>query len=158
MMYCRHLTSWVKPCNREFLWCVTAAWVAYHYLPLQLANGLFYTRLGLSVHYFTQVSPMIYNSDVEYKFVPYLLASLDSLQSISALLLSSNYMYSDMQGYWAAGITSCFWSIANLPFQSYISIATLPYLYLLMNYQRFGMNAVCCSLQNIDKRIYQRTT
>ena len=40
---------------------------------------------------------MIYYSDVEYKFVPYSSASLDSVQSTSALLLSSNHMYSDMR-------------------------------------------------------------
>ena len=75
-------------------------------------------------HFFRVSVQRIYNSNVEYKFVQYFVASLEILIHFCALLLSNNHMYSDLQGYWTTGITSCFWSIANLPF---ISIANFPW-------------------------------
>ena len=84
-------------------------------------------------HFFRVSVQRIYNSNVEYKFVQYFVASLEILIHFCALLLSNNHMYSDLQGYWTTGITSCFWSIANLPF---ISIANFSFLYLFMNHQR----------------------
>ena len=62
-------------------------------------DRVFQTSVPLTSFEFQCSVQRIYNSNVEYKFVQYFVASLEILIHFCALLLSNNHMYSDLQGY-----------------------------------------------------------